>query len=84
MVAAGAGAEALRADAAVAPGFFPDLGADPANLSLELIMPWLLQGPLFNALDVTCALVRRAPRPPCRPTGRPRDPGPQAHVRSVK
>lgn len=37
--------------------YFPHLGTDPLDLKVELIIPWLLQGPLFNALDLTFAII---------------------------
>lgn len=38
-------------------GAFPELAQDPDAIHFEGLLPWLLQGPLFNALDVTFSVV---------------------------
>lgn len=37
--------------------FFPIFGTDPQNLNFETFLPWLLQGPLFDVLSVSLAVV---------------------------
>jgi len=37
--------------------WFPEFGTDPEQIEVERVMPWLLQGPIFNALDVTFSIM---------------------------
>lgn len=36
---------------------FPHVGSDPEDLHLERLMFWLMQGPLFNAIDITVSVA---------------------------
>mmetsp|Transcript_43256 Transcript_43256/g.101745 ORF Transcript_43256/g.101745 Transcript_43256/m.101745 type:complete len:579 (-) Transcript_43256:65-1801(-) len=40
--------------------WFPQLGDDPERLRIDRFLPWLLQGPLFNALDLTLSIISQA------------------------
>mmetsp|Transcript_3469 Transcript_3469/g.8639 ORF Transcript_3469/g.8639 Transcript_3469/m.8639 type:complete len:566 (-) Transcript_3469:154-1851(-) len=40
--------------------WFPQLGDDPEKLRVDRMLPWLLQGPLFNALDLSLSIISQA------------------------
>lgn len=40
--------------------WFPTLGTDPTSINIGLMVPWLLEGPLFNALDVTFTIISQS------------------------
>jgi len=37
--------------------WFPHMGSEPADLDPERLVPWLLEGPIFNALDWTLSII---------------------------
>lgn len=37
--------------------WFPEFGTDPKNMQVDGVISWLLQGPIFNALDITFSIM---------------------------